>query len=114
MLGEGGFDPVYKGKLMDGQEIAVKRLVRTSVQGVEELRNEVVLVAKLQHRNHVRLLGCCLEGEEKMLVCEYVHNTSLDSFLFDPIKCLELNWERRNKIIIGIVRGLVYLHEDSD
>ncbi|XP_058092023.1 cysteine-rich receptor-like protein kinase 44 isoform X2 [Magnolia sinica] len=112
-LGEGGFGPVYKGKLMDGQEIAVKRLARTSVQGVEELKNEVVLVAKLQHRNLVRLLGCCLEGEEKMLVYEYVHNTSLDSFLFDPIKCLELNWERRNKIIVGIARGLVYLHEDS-
>ncbi|XP_058072812.1 cysteine-rich receptor-like protein kinase 10 isoform X2 [Magnolia sinica] len=112
-LGEGGFGPVYKGKLTDGQEIAVKRLSRRSSQGVKELKNEVGLVAKLQHRNLVRLFGCCLEGEEMMLVYEYLPNTSLDTFLFDPIKRVQLDWETRYKIITGIARGLLYLHEDS-
>ncbi|KAJ0983341.1 hypothetical protein J5N97_011596 [Dioscorea zingiberensis] len=96
MLGEGGFGPVYKGALKDGQEIAVKRLSRTSEQGMLELRNEVVFVAKLQHRNLVRLLGCCLEDKEKLLVYEYLPNTSLDKFLFDPIKCQQLDWSKRD------------------
>ncbi|KAJ0983292.1 hypothetical protein J5N97_011547 [Dioscorea zingiberensis] len=113
MLGEGGFGPVYKGALKDGQEIAVKRLSRTSGQGMLELRNEVVFVAKLQHRNLVRLLGCCLEEKEKLLVYEYLPNTSLDKFLFDPIKVQQLDWSRRYKIIQGISKGLLYLHEDS-
>ncbi|KAJ0966091.1 hypothetical protein J5N97_027229 [Dioscorea zingiberensis] len=112
-LGEGGFGPVYKGILRDGQEIAVKRLARTSVQGLVELKNEVVLVAKLQHRNLVRMLGCCMEEQEKLLVYEYLPNSSLDKLLFDPIKCQQLDWTRRYKIIDGIARGLLYLHEDS-
>ncbi|KAK1300489.1 Cysteine-rich receptor-like protein kinase 10 [Acorus calamus] len=112
-LGEGGFGPVYKGELSDGQQIAVKRLSRNSGQGIVELRNEVVLVVKLQHRNLVRLLGWCLEEEEKLLVYEYMPNNSLDKFLFDPIKCAQLDWRKRYKIIEGIARGLLYLHEDS-
>ncbi|KAK1304475.1 putative cysteine-rich receptor-like protein kinase 20 [Acorus calamus] len=112
-LGEGGFGVVYKGTLTDGQEIAVKRLSRTSGQGIQELRNEAVLVVRLQHRNLVRLLGCCLEEQEKLLVYEYVPNKSLNTFLFDPIKVKELTWGRRYKIIEGIARGLLYLHEDS-
>ncbi|MCD7455219.1 hypothetical protein HAX54_027431 [Datura stramonium] len=82
-IGEGGFGDVYKGKLSNGQDVAVKRLSRSSGQGGQEFKNEVVLVAKLQHRNLVRLLGFCLEGEEKILVYEFVPNQSLDYFLFD-------------------------------
>ncbi|KAJ8470226.1 hypothetical protein OPV22_024569 [Ensete ventricosum] len=85
-LGEGGFGPVYKGNLEDEQEIAVKRLSKTSAQGVDEFKNEVVLIAKLQHRNLVRLLGCCIQGGERMLIYEYMPNGSLDSFLFDKAK----------------------------
>ncbi|GJN14858.1 hypothetical protein PR202_gb01725 [Eleusine coracana subsp. coracana] len=82
-LGEGGFGPVYKGKLEDGQEIAVKTLSRSSIQGLDEFRNEVMLIAKLQHRNLVRLIGCSISGQEKILIYEYMPNKSLDYFLFD-------------------------------
>ncbi|KAJ0983620.1 hypothetical protein J5N97_011875 [Dioscorea zingiberensis] len=85
-LGEGGFGPVYKGQLADGKEIAVKRLAKTSVQGSDEFKNEVMLIAKLQHRNLVQLIGCCIHGEERMLVYEYMPNRSLDAFLFDKSK----------------------------
>nr|XP_027061904.1 cysteine-rich receptor-like protein kinase 25 [Coffea arabica] len=81
-IGEGGFGRVYKGVLGNGQEVAVKRLSRSSVQGAEEFKNEIVVVAKLQHRNLVRLLGFCLEGDEKILIYEFVPNKSLDYFLF--------------------------------
>ncbi|GMQ04205.1 hypothetical protein CsSME_00049704 [Camellia sinensis var. sinensis] len=81
-IGEGGFGPVYKGQLSIGKDIAVKRLSTSSKQGVDEFKNEVILIAKLQHRNLVRLLGCCIHGDERMLVYEYMPNGSLDSFIF--------------------------------
>ncbi|XP_020216964.1 cysteine-rich receptor-like protein kinase 10 [Cajanus cajan] len=112
-LGEGGFGEVYKGTLSSGQEIAVKRLSKSSGQGGEEFKMEVEVVAKLQHRNLVRLLGFCLQGEEKILVYEYVPNKSLDYILFDHERQRELDWARRYKIIGGIARGIQYLHEDS-
>ncbi|GLT61435.1 hypothetical protein SLA2020_341400 [Shorea laevis] len=110
-LGRGGFGPVYKGKVMDGQGIAVKRLSSSSGQGLTEFKNEVKLIAKLQHRNLVRLLGCCIEGEEKLLVYEYMPNRSLDSFIFDQTRCKELNWSKHFQIICGIARGLLYLQD---
>ncbi|KAF3450460.1 hypothetical protein FNV43_RR06543 [Rhamnella rubrinervis] len=112
-LGQGGFGPVFKGRLSSGQDIAVKRLSRDSGQGDQEFKNEVMLVAKLQHRNLVRLLGFCLKRSERLLVYEFVPNASLDHFIFDPIRRSNLDWERRYKIIGGIARGLLYLHEDS-
>ncbi|KAL2475554.1 Cysteine-rich receptor-like protein kinase 10 [Abeliophyllum distichum] len=112
-LGQGGFGTVYKGILPDGKEIAVKRLSRRSWQGLEEFKNEIRLIAKLQHRNLVRLLGCSLEGNEKLLIYEYMPNKSLDTILFDLEKRLQLDWTKRLKIISGIARGLLYLHEES-
>ncbi|KAJ7962987.1 putative Receptor protein kinase [Quillaja saponaria] len=112
-LGEGGYGPVYKGKLKDGQEIAIKRLSRSSGQGLEEFKNEAQLIAKLQHRNLVRLLGFCIEGEERILIYEYMPNKSLDFYLFDFNEKKVLNWSRRFCIIEGIAQGLVYLHNYS-
>ncbi|KAF5445759.1 hypothetical protein F2P56_034785 [Juglans regia] len=113
-LGEGGFGPVYKGELPRGQEIAVKRLSKTSTQGHEEFTNEVTLTARLQHVNLVRLLGFCIENEEKMLIYEYMPNKSLDFYLFDPIKRHILDWRKRVHIIEGVTQGLLYLQEYSN
>ncbi|KAF5794639.1 putative protein kinase RLK-Pelle-DLSV family [Helianthus annuus] len=112
-LGEGGFGPVYKGVLEEGQEIAVKRLSKSSNQGLDEFKNEVICIAKLQHRNLVKLLGYCITGEETMLVYEYMPNKSLDWFIFDDSRKSLLNWPQRFHIIHGIARGLLYLHQDS-
>ncbi|KAL8214354.1 hypothetical protein R6Q57_003803 [Mikania cordata] len=112
-LGEGGFGSVYKGKLLNGKEIAVKRLSQSSGQGMQEFKNEVMLIAKLQHRNLVRLLGYCFHKQEKMLVYEYLPNKGLDSFIFDQEKASLLDWKKRFRIIQGIARGLLYLHHDS-
>ncbi|XP_074567205.1 G-type lectin S-receptor-like serine/threonine-protein kinase At4g27290 [Curcuma longa] len=111
-LGEGGFGPVYKGRLKE-EEIAVKRLSKTSEQGADEFKNEVVSIAELQHRNLVRLLGYCIEANERMLLYEYMPNGSLDKFLFDKVKASSLDWKSRYNIILGIARGLLYLHHDS-
>ncbi|XP_021749500.1 G-type lectin S-receptor-like serine/threonine-protein kinase SD1-13 isoform X2 [Chenopodium quinoa] len=112
-LGYGGFGQVYKGILKDGQEMAVKRLSTVYGQGLEEFMNEVVVISRLQHVNLVRLLGFCIEGEEKMLIYEYMPNGSLDAFLFNPAKRQLLDWSKRFNIIEGICRGLLYLHRDS-
>nr|GEW40972.1 putative receptor-like protein kinase At4g00960 [Tanacetum cinerariifolium] len=112
-LGQGGFGAVYKGVFEDGQEIAVKRLAMDSGQGDVEFKNEVLLVAKLQHRNLVRLLGFSIHGNERLLIYEFLPNASLDYFLFDPAKREFLDWEKRNKIIKDVAKGLSYLHEDS-
>nr|XP_018675951.1 PREDICTED: G-type lectin S-receptor-like serine/threonine-protein kinase B120 [Musa acuminata subsp. malaccensis] len=112
-LGKGGFGIVYKGNLPGGKEIAVKRLLRGSRQGLSEFKNEVILIAKLQHRNLVKLLAYCIHGEEKLLVYEYMPNKSLDFLLFDPTQKTELDWGKRFNIIKGIARALLYLHQDS-
>ncbi|XP_044478244.1 putative receptor-like protein kinase At4g00960 [Mangifera indica] len=112
-LGAGGFGPVYKGKLDDGREVAVKKLSHRSSQGTREFENEAKLLARVQHRNIVNLLGYCVHGAEKVLVYEYIRNESLDKFLFKSDKSWKLDWKRRFDIIIGVARGLLYLHEDA-
>ncbi|KAL4598160.1 hypothetical protein ACB092_11G039800 [Castanea dentata] len=112
-LGEGGFGSVYMGKLLTGQKIAVKRLSKNSRQGIHEFKNELILISKLQHMNLVKLLGCCIHGEERMLIYEYMPNKSLDYFLFDHNTSKLLDWKQRFKIIEGIAQGMIYLHKYS-
>ncbi|KAL8127215.1 G-type lectin S-receptor-like serine/threonine-protein kinase At4g27290 isoform X2 [Apium graveolens] len=112
-LGEGGFGPVYKGMLDETKEIAVKRLSKNSTQGLQEFKNEVSCIARHQHRNLVKLLGCSVQEGERMLVYEYMPNKSLDSFIFDKEQSKGLDWPMRYNIINGIARGLLYLHQDS-
>ncbi|CAL5344627.1 unnamed protein product [Camellia sinensis] len=113
-LGQGGFGPVYKGQLLDGREVAVKRLSSCSKQGLDEFTNEVLLILKLQHKNLVRLLGFCIDGEEScssMNTCPMA--ALMSSYLVHPRKRAQMNWSRRLNIINGIARGMLYLHQDS-
>lgn len=112
-LGEGGFGPVYKGVFNDGQEIAVKRLSKESRQGLDEFMNEVKCIAQLQHRNLVKLLGYCIQRDEKILIYEYMPKKSLDFYINDQKQSKLLDWPKRLHIINGISRGLLYLHQDS-
>uniref|UniRef100_A0A0D9WZT6 non-specific serine/threonine protein kinase n=1 Tax=Leersia perrieri TaxID=77586 RepID=A0A0D9WZT6_9ORYZ len=133
ILGKGGFGPVYKGLFPDGRELAIKKLAAQSSQGLVEFKNEIQLVAKLQHKNLVRLFGCCIHEEQKILIYEYLPNKSLDHFIFgtfsslaignqtavvilrstNPTRRALLNWKTRRKIVEGIAQGLLYLHKHS-
>ncbi|CAL5062372.1 unnamed protein product [Urochloa decumbens] len=112
-LGEGGFGTVYKGILSDGQMIAVKTLLGRTGHGLQQLHNEIVLLAELQHKNLVRLQGFCSHQNDTLLVYEYIKNGSLDNFLFDDARGNALNWEQQYNIVLGIAKGILYLHEDS-
>ncbi|KAL4332577.1 hypothetical protein GQ457_07G017150 [Hibiscus cannabinus] len=111
-LGQGGFGTVYKGALPDGREIAVKRLFFNNRHRATDFYNEVNMISSVEHRNLVRLLGCCCSGPESLLVYEFLPNKSLDHFIFDSSRGKELTWEKRYRIIIGTVEGLAYLHEN--
>ncbi|XP_027927406.1 probable leucine-rich repeat receptor-like serine/threonine-protein kinase At3g14840 [Vigna unguiculata] len=113
-IGEGGFGPVYKGTLSDDTIIAVKKLSSKSKQGNREFINEIGLISALQHPCLVKLYGCCVEGDQLLLVYEYMENNSLAHALFrNEESCLQLDWPTRYKICVGIARGLVFLHEES-
>ncbi|TYI29954.1 hypothetical protein ES332_A05G351900v1 [Gossypium tomentosum] len=109
-LGQGGFGTVYKGALSDGREIAVKRLFINNRHRAADFYNEVNIISSVEHKNLVRLLGCSCCGPESLLVYEFLPNKSLDHFIFDHSRGKELNWEKRFKIIMGTVEGLVHLH----
>ncbi|CAO2036502.1 unnamed protein product [Urochloa humidicola] len=112
LIGEGGYGSVYKGKLTDGSLVAVKQLSETSHQGKREFATEIETISRVQHRNLVKLYGCCLEGNKPLLVYEYLENGSLDKALFGSKK-LNLDWPTRFDICLGVARGLAYLHEES-
>ncbi|KAK9907158.1 hypothetical protein M0R45_002403 [Rubus argutus] len=113
-IGEGGFGPVYKGILSDGTVIAVKQLSAKSKQGNREFVNEIGMISALQHPHLVKLYGCCIEGNQLLLVYEYMEKNSLARALFGPEECqLKLDWPTRHNICVGIARGLAYLHEES-
>ncbi|CAL5345233.1 unnamed protein product [Camellia sinensis] len=113
-LGEGGFGSVYKGVLLNGTAIAVKQLSSKSRQGIREFVNEVGTISALQHPNLVKLLGCCAEDNQLLLVYEFMENNSLAHALFgsDEVRS-RLNWPTRVQICLGIAKGLTFLHEES-
>ncbi|CAJ2659547.1 unnamed protein product [Trifolium pratense] len=113
-IGEGGFGPVYKGRLSNGTLIAVKQLSSKSKQGNREFLNEIGMISALQHPYLVKLYGCCVEGDQLLLIYEYLANNSLARALFGPEEHqIRLDWSRRKKICVGIARGLAFLHEES-
>ncbi|PNY15374.1 putative LRR receptor-like protein kinase [Trifolium pratense] len=113
-IGEGGFGPVYKGCLSNGTLIAVKQLSSKSKQGNREFLNEIGMISALQHPYLVKLHGCCVEGDQLLLIYEYLENNSLARALFGPEEHqIKLDWSTRQKICVGIARGLAYLHEES-
>ncbi|XP_062168838.1 probable LRR receptor-like serine/threonine-protein kinase At1g56140 isoform X1 [Alnus glutinosa] len=111
-LGEGGFGPVFKGTLDDGRVIAVKQLSVASHQGKNQFITEIATISAVQHRNLVKLYGCCIEGDQRLLVYEFLENRSLDQALFGT-RSLNLDWSTRFDICLGVARGLAYLHEES-
>ncbi|RXH98815.1 hypothetical protein DVH24_011140 [Malus domestica] len=111
-LGEGGYGPVYKGTLSDGRVVAVKQLSVASHQGKSQFVSEIATISAVQHRNLVKLYGCCIEGSHRILVYEYLENKSLDQALFGTSN-LHLDWPTRFNILLGTARGLAYLHEES-
>ncbi|KAG6500487.1 hypothetical protein ZIOFF_040332 [Zingiber officinale] len=112
ILGEGGFGPVFKGVLSNGRKIAVKKLSTTSNQGKGQFLTEIATISAVQHRNLVKLHGCCVDEENRILVYEYLENRSLDQVIFVK-KDFHLHWSKRFNILLGVAKGLAYLHEES-
>ncbi|XP_019093539.1 PREDICTED: receptor-like serine/threonine-protein kinase SD1-8 [Camelina sativa] len=112
-IGEGGFGNVYKGRLLNGLEVAVKRIISMTPEGIENFDNEVRLIGLVQHINIIRLIGFFSDENERILVYEHLENLGLNSCIFDTTRSSSLNWQKRFDIAIGIARGLSYLHQDS-
>ncbi|XP_048134687.1 LEAF RUST 10 DISEASE-RESISTANCE LOCUS RECEPTOR-LIKE PROTEIN KINASE-like 2.1 [Rhodamnia argentea] len=111
-LGQGGYGYVYKGKLRDGQPVAVKLLKKLKGDG-EEFINEVASISRTSHVNVVSLLGFCFEGSKRALVYEFMPNGSLEKFIFKSNTSeanQQLSWETLYNISLGIAQGLEYLH----
>ncbi|RRT60547.1 hypothetical protein BHM03_00033537 [Ensete ventricosum] len=115
VLGEGGFGRVYHGIMDDGNEVAVKLLNKGNQNGEHEFISEVEMLSRLHHRNLVKLIGICIEGNKRCLVYELVRNGSVESHLHGADKKKgPLDWDARMRIALGAARGLAYLHEDSN
>lgn len=113
-IGEGGFGPVYKGILTDGTTVAVKKLSSKSTQGNREFLNEIGIISALRHPNLVRLYGCCTDGDQLLLIYEFLENNSLAHALFGRAEPqLKFDWPTRYNICLGMAKGLSYLHEES-
>jgi len=113
-IGEGGFGKVYKGKI-NGQMVAVKQLAQDGVQGRNEFLVEVLMLTVLNHPNLVSLVGFCAQGDERLLVYEYMPFGSLENHLFDvPLDKKPLDWNTRVRIAVGVAEGLSYLHNVAD
>ncbi|KAL5211976.1 hypothetical protein ABZP36_022823 [Zizania latifolia] len=113
-IGEGGFGPVYKGTLANGTTVAVKKLSSKSSQGNREFLNEIGIISSLRHPNLVRLFGCCIDGEQLLLIYEFLENNSLGRALFGRgEQQLKLDWPTRYNICLGMAKGLCHLHEES-
>ncbi|KAL5582573.1 hypothetical protein UlMin_015015 [Ulmus minor] len=112
VLGEGGYGVVYQGKLINGTEVAVKKLFNNLGQAEKEFRVEVEAIGHVRHKNLVRLLGYCIEGVHRMLVYEYVNNGNLEQWLHGAMRHHgTLTWEARMKVLLGTAKALAYLHE---
>ncbi|VFQ64400.1 unnamed protein product [Cuscuta campestris] len=112
VIGEGGYGVVYRGQLINGSEVAVKKLLNNLGQAEKEFRVEVEAIGHVRHKNLVRLLGYCIEGVHRMLVYEYVNNGNLEQWLHGGMKQHgTLTWEGRMKVLLGTAKALAYLHE---
>ncbi|KAJ3692952.1 hypothetical protein LUZ60_012047 [Juncus effusus] len=114
-IGRGGFGTVYKGILRSGQEVAVKVLSAESKQGIREFLTEIDVITNVQHPNLVELLGCCIQANNRVLVYEYLENSSIDrALLGSNSDASKLTWPIRTSICIGVAKGLAYLHEEIE
>nr|AWW16523.1 protein kinase superfamily protein [Ipomoea pes-caprae] len=112
-IGKGGFGSVYKGRLKDGTLAAIKVLSAESTQGVKEFLNEIIAISGVEHENLVKLYGCCVEEDHRILVYGYVENNSLSQTLLGSgYSNIQFSWSTRSKICIGVARGLAFLHEE--
>ncbi|KAJ0966889.1 hypothetical protein J5N97_023806 [Dioscorea zingiberensis] len=112
-IGRGGFGIVYKGVLKNGVTIAAKVLSAESKQGVNEFLTEINTISNVKHPNLVELIGCCVQGSSRILVYEYMENSSVDRALLGPKwKRCKLNWSSRSGICLGAAKGLAFLHEE--
>ncbi|KAL1325571.1 hypothetical protein AAHE18_13G169900 [Arachis hypogaea] len=112
-IGEGGFGSVYKGLLKDGKVAAIKVLSDESRQGVKEFLTEINVFSEIQHENLVELYGCCVEGNQRILVYNYLENNSLaQTLLGGGHSNTYFNWRTRTRICVGVARGLAFLHEE--
>ncbi|KAF5730799.1 LRR receptor-like serine/threonine-protein kinase [Tripterygium wilfordii] len=112
-IGEGGFGSVYKGRLKNGKIAAIKVLSAESRQGVGEFLTEINVISEIEHENLVKLYGCCVEGNHRILVYNYLENNSLaQTLLGGGHSSLHFSWRARSRIAIGVARGLAFLHEE--